>query len=406
MEEGGFLTRKQRIFQFLTCPSSSECAKLFSWYMDGLVILSILAFCCESVAQWSMTIRQRLGWFIVESIVSVHFVVDMLVKLLTQPTMTFYSLSWDALIDILSIVPWGYTMYWLVVDSAKNYTTLRLLRMLRFVRFFSITLGNFPRMSVFIKAVRRSGLAVLFLIIYVFGAGLFFSGCLFFAETAGCTLDRDTGIWMQRTSDGDQPMPCLLQNMFDAIWLCIVTMATVGYGDVVPQTGAGKVIAGLVMLTSMVFIPLPASIFGANLTELYLEARLVHRLEKIKARHSPNNGEDHGKDHGKGILYSAGGGGDGDGGGGDGGGGGGDIVGTSSLTGPMSLHETSNLLSLMEALEGATEHISRDIIDANSRLLDVQRNQRNVERSLMARHSPETNHHHLLDVKSMFLKKE
>ena len=394
MEEE-FPTKRQRIFQFLTCPNSGERAKLFSWYMDGLVILSILTFCCESVPQWSMSIRQRLSWFIIETVVSVHFMLDMLIKLITQPTITFYSISWDSLIDVLSIIPWGYTIYWLMVDSAKNYTTLRLLRMLRFVRFFSITLGNFPRMNVFIKAVRRSGLAILFLIIYVFGAGLFFSGCLFFAETANCILDRNTGIWMEKVVNegiiNQQSRPCLVQNMFDSILLCIVTMATVGYGDVVPRTGAGKVIAGLVMLTSMVFIPLPLSLFGANLTELYLEARLVHRLGKIKARH--------GNDQEKGG-YS----GDAKGGySGDTKGGYFDdndpaVLGNS---GPMSLHETSNLLSLMEALESTTEHISNDIVDANNRLTKVQRLYRNVERSLLTRNPSET-----LDLRSMFPKSE
>ncbi|PJF18990.1 Isopentenyl-diphosphate delta-isomerase [Paramicrosporidium saccamoebae] len=244
-------------------------------------MLSLLLFCCESVPAWSTSNQQVFMWFALESAISVHFVLDMLLKLTCQPTLTVYLQSWDALIDVLTVIPWIFDFYWLfpalTVNGVRRYTSLRLLRLVRFARFFRITLGNFPRIGLFFHAVRRSGLAFMFLFVYVFGAGLLFSGGLFFAETSVCVLQD--GVWLL---EADKTLLCSVQNMFDAIWLCVVTMATVGYGDIVPQTPLGKLLSGLIMLTSVIFLPLPTSIFAANLTELYLESSGRDETDEMK----------------------------------------------------------------------------------------------------------------------------
>lgn len=363
-----------RIFLLLTQPNSSRGAKIFSWYFDLLVILSMLTFCCESLPAWSSTIAQRAAWFALESFISLNFALDLTLKLATQPAWRTFLQSWDFPIDALSIVPWGFDLYWLaslLVDgAARNYTSLRLLRLLRFGRFFRVVLGTFPRMNLFVKALRRSGLALLFLIIYIFGAGLFFSGCLFFAETSVCTLDRVKGVWLK---NDDLAQPCPIQNMFEAIWLCVATMTTVGYGDLVPQTAPGKTIAGLVMLTSMIFLPLPASIFGANLTELYLETRLAKRLDKRRATkgNNSNNQSPHPNDSEAESIHNE------------------EEERGGLLSWPTALYhqpeqvltmrDTANLFSMMEALEANTDQVSRQLAQTNNRLAHIRAQQRNFE---------------------------
>lgn len=48
------------------------------------------------------------------------------------------------------------------------------------------------------------------------------------------------------------------------MWWALVTMATVGYGDLVPQTFVGKLIATLTAITGMLVIALPVAILGNN----------------------------------------------------------------------------------------------------------------------------------------------
>lgn len=383
---------RERIHLFFTDPKSGKGAKHFSLYLDALVIVSLIAFCFESVPQFSTSLLQRSLWFGLESFISINFLLDFLVKLITQKTWRSYSLTWGALIDFLSILPWGFEFIFqsplhIALASKNIFSSLRLLRLLRFVRFFKLTIGNFPRIGLFITAVRRSGLAVLFLVIYIFGVGLFFSGCLYYAETSICSLDRDEAIWVLTT---DPKQLCGMQNMFDAIWLCLVTMATVGYGDTVPTTSLGKVIAAIIMITSMVFLPLPVSIFGANLTELYLEERLARKLDKRRHAHPPHahpevtehlhdthsllrKDKDPNHHHYQHPMTS-------------------EITSHSapvSATDPlwpnphpvqvMTMRDTVNLFAMMEALEVTTDEIATELSRANHRLNFIRNRQRHVE---------------------------
>lgn len=356
-------SKRECIFTFLTQPHSSLRAKNYSWYLDAIVGLSILKFCFESVPDWSRTTLQRSLFFALESVVAAHLAVDFALKLSTQPTWRDYIGTWDALIDLLSLVPWAVDLYRLKAlfgsergAAVKHYNALRLLRLLRYIRFLRITVGNFPRMGLFVHAVRRSGLAILFLAVYVFGAGLFFSGCLYYAETSICTLDPKTGIWMLAANP---QTPCAVQNMFQAIWLCMVTMASVGYGDIVPFTALGRVILVVLMITSMIFLPLPASIFGANLTELYLEDRLVKR--RNRGHHDRDDSRNVSAEN---TNWSA--------------------MSRSGSPGPsFSSRNVHGNVNMPDSWKAEGKHISVALAQANRLLLDAASRQRRLERVLV-----------------------
>jgi len=64
-----------------------------------------------------------------------------------------------------------------------------------------------------------------------------------------------------------------------AFWWCIVSMTTVGYGDDVPVTPAGKIIASLTMMTGMLILALPISVIGSNFQKVMKEV-LHETMEK------------------------------------------------------------------------------------------------------------------------------
>ena len=65
--------------------------------------------------------------------------------------------------------------------------------------------------------------------------------------------------------------PDKLGSIPDAMWWSVVTLTSVGYGDVVPQTPAGKAFAGLVMLFQIGVIALPAGILAGSFMHRYRE---------------------------------------------------------------------------------------------------------------------------------------
>lgn len=72
----------------------------------------------------------------------------------------------------------------------------------------------------------------------------------------------------------------------DAIWWAVVTLTTVGYGDIVPETAWGRTIGGFLMILGITFI----SFLTANVTSLFIsseqgerEANLIHRESEVRA---------------------------------------------------------------------------------------------------------------------------
>jgi voltage-gated potassium channel len=54
--------------------------------------------------------------------------------------------------------------------------------------------------------------------------------------------------------------PETFTNMGDALWFSVVTVSTVGYGDILPETGLGRFVAGVIMLFALAFVPAVTSI--------------------------------------------------------------------------------------------------------------------------------------------------
>jgi voltage-gated potassium channel Kch len=60
--------------------------------------------------------------------------------------------------------------------------------------------------------------------------------------------------------------PEIFPNMGDALWFSVVTVSTVGYGDIVPESGAGRIVASVIMIFGLAFVPaVTAIVIGTNM---------------------------------------------------------------------------------------------------------------------------------------------
>lgn len=250
---------------------SSKTAWWLSLYFDLLVIFSLVALCFQTVPNLR---HYELLWFIIESVLSGQFALRLLLRLFTSSFDTVFSSS--ILIDILCIIPWPVELY-IFLSHSHVSIGVRFMRIFRLARIMSCGYFGLPEMKLFSRAIRKSRAAFQFLAGYGLASLVLFAWLIFVAETASCRLHQG------KLMESDHP--CQLQSMFDALWLCLCTVMTVGYGDLYPQTRIGKMIASVMMLASYVSLPLPITIFGANLTELYLEARLKKRQRRLGAQY-------------------------------------------------------------------------------------------------------------------------
>ena len=149
-----------------------------------------------------------------------------------------YLVSPVAIIDLLAILP-AYLGLMMTVD-------LRYLRLLRLLRLLKLT-HYFKGLGIFIMVVQAEGRTLL--------SGLFTMAVLVIVAAS----------LMYGVEHAAQPER--FGSIGESLWWAVVTMTTVGYGDVTPVTTAGRILAAIIMLLGVGVVALPAGILAARFAE-------------------------------------------------------------------------------------------------------------------------------------------
>ncbi|TNN12293.1 Potassium voltage-gated channel protein [Schistosoma japonicum] len=193
-------------------------------------------------------------FFLIETICIVWFTFELLVRFASSPEKILFFRNIMNFIDIVAIIPYFITVGTMVADESKSQNqamSLAILRVIRLVRVFRIfklsrhskglqILGQTLKAS-----TRELGLLVFFLLICV----ILFSSAVYFAE-----VDSD------RT---------YFRSIPDAFWWAVVTMTTVGYGDMRPVTMWGKLVGSLCAIAGVLTIALPVPVIVSNFNYFY-----------------------------------------------------------------------------------------------------------------------------------------
>ncbi|MEJ7588495.1 MAG: ion transporter [Ferruginibacter sp.] len=166
-----------------------------------------------------------------------------------------YMLSAGALIDLLAILP-----FYIHVFMGFDLRVLRILRLLRFLRLLRLT--AYMKSAKMVRNVfqTRANDLKLSLVMIVFL--IIIAACLvYFAE---------------HTSQ-----PAVFSSIPATIWWAVITVTSVGYGDMVPVTVTGKIITSVISLTGLAFFALPAGIITAG----FLEQMRKHKNKNPRCPH-------------------------------------------------------------------------------------------------------------------------
>jgi voltage-gated potassium channel len=157
-----------------------------------------------------------------------------------------FVLSFSGLVDLGAVLP-----FWLSVFVASDF---RILLVLRLVRFFKLTRYS-PAMRSLLDALYAERRALAGCFVILLGTALIAAALMHLAE---------------RTAQPER-----FGTIPDALWWAIVTLGTIGYGDVVPVTALGRVLAGLTIFAGLLMMALPVGIFATAF------ANEVHRRDFI-----------------------------------------------------------------------------------------------------------------------------
>lgn len=227
--------------------SDTPKGKLFDVILLICIIGSLLAIMLESVP--SLLEHHRQFFRYVEWGFTAIFTIEYLVRLIIVHKKSKYILSFYGLIDLLSILP---TYLALILVGAQYFMVLRAFRLIRVFRVLKMVrfLGEAQVLS---SALRGSRIKITVFLVAVMCV-VFVMGTVMYV--------------VEGPENGFTSIPV-------SIYWCIVTLTTVGYGDIAPQTLAGQIIASIIMILGYGIIAVPTGIVTNEMTKANERSKAV-----------------------------------------------------------------------------------------------------------------------------------
>jgi voltage-gated potassium channel len=161
-----------------------------------------------------------------------------------------YMVTWEALVDLVAILP-----FYLGVVKIFDLRELRLLRLLRLLRIFRLT--SYMKSAQVIGNIFKNKFQELLISLVLTTGLIIIASCLmYYAE--------------------HEAQPDKFGSIPRTLWWAVVTLATIGYGDMVPQTVAGKMLTAVIALAGVALFALPAGIITAGFLEEIRKVKKPH----------------------------------------------------------------------------------------------------------------------------------
>ena len=222
--------------------SNTRAGKAFDVIILVSILLSIIVVMADSVE--SLHLRYGQLFYALEWALTILFTIEFVLRLLSVKSPGAYIFSFFGVIDILAIVP---TYLSLLIVGAQSLLVLRSLRLLRVFRIFK--LSHFLAEMTFLRvAIRASFNKISIFMLFVITMVIILGSVMYLIEGG---------------ENGFYSIP-------DCVYWSIVTITTVGYGDISPVTPAGKLVASIIMLLGYAIIAVPTGIIT---TEMAIAAR-------------------------------------------------------------------------------------------------------------------------------------
>lgn len=226
------LKRWQHTVHEIIFEADTPGGKAFDVLLFVVIILSIVAVMLESMAE----IRQTYGWYlrVAEWSFTILFTVEYVLRLLSVGRPRRYAFSFFGIVDFLAIVPTYLSFF---VAGTQSLIVIRALRLLRVFRV--LKLAHFVGEAKMLRAALRAStrkiivfLGTVVMLVLIIGSLMY----LIEGQERGFT------------------------SIPQSIYWAVVTMTTVGYGDVIPHTPLGQFLASIVMIFGYGIIAVPTGI--------------------------------------------------------------------------------------------------------------------------------------------------
>ena len=237
LHEGPHSGRWRRQLYEIIFEDETTTGRVFDLILIFIIGLSVLAVMLESVeaiqAQHGTTLRAA------EWVFTILFTIEYFFRLVCVPNPKRYALSFFGIVDLLAIIP---TYLSLLVPGTQFLVVIRLLRVLRVFRVLKLV-QYLKEANELLFALQTSRRKIQVFFFFVVTLVMILGSLMYFIE-------------------GDESG---FTSIPRSIYWAIVTLTTVGYGDISPQTDLGQTLAAIVMLLGYAIIAVPTGIVTAEL---------------------------------------------------------------------------------------------------------------------------------------------
>jgi len=243
--------RKERIHEIIF-EADTPIGKFFDISLMIMIITSVIVVMLESVGELQANYRQVFS--ILEWIFTIFFTIEYGLRLYCVYSPIKYAKSFYGIIDLFSILP---TYLSLLIPGTHTLMVIRALRLFRIFRIFK--LAHFLKEGhIIIQALKASRAKITVFLVFILLVVMIMGSSMYLIESGA--------------NSGFTSIP-------RSIYWAIVTLTTVGYGDIAPQTPVGQFIAAVIMIMGYVVIAVPTGIVSS---ELFNQKELQHNTQACR----------------------------------------------------------------------------------------------------------------------------
>jgi len=256
---------KKQIFNLIDEDKKNSKGDYFvHYFISILIIINVIALFLESYEHINEQYK-TLFWFIeIFSIIifSIEYIIRIWTADLAYTTIKPYKarlkyiFSFMGVIDLLSIIPF-YLPYIIKIDLR----VIRVLRLFRLLRLLKLNRHS-NSLKLIINVFKRTKSDILITVFIV-------SLLLIMSATLMYNIENTA-------------QPEAFANIGEALWWAVATLTTVGYGDIYPVTGIGKILSGIIALLGIGIVALPTGIISSAYIEEIQYNREIRKNDSVK----------------------------------------------------------------------------------------------------------------------------
>jgi potassium voltage-gated channel Shab-related subfamily B protein 2 len=287
---------RTQIWDTFENPSGSNFAYYLAIFFMMMVFISSFAFCIETLPRFEDDAQAGDVFYGIELFSLVIFTMEYVLRSICCPHWTSFVVQPLNVVDLVAILPFYLQlMLPMSVDSVQVVRTIRLVRVLRILRLgvkfgrlkiIGSSIAECADMLVVSTAMGALAIVIFSTLIYYAEHGDYVAAQDIFARSQDIVCENlDSSVATIWNADGTLNSSCTyVESPYKSIpasfWWCVVTLMTVGYGDNVPVTSAGRFIASMTMICSVLLLALPISVIGTEFTRQWIDYKADVEYEK------------------------------------------------------------------------------------------------------------------------------